>query len=132
MRGRWLCSFAGTMFPRSWTARSPTRCMVGAKAPQGIPSPRWRRSCATRGGGAGAPPSRRPRFHITIDEHARLESLLGPSLAGDASLLVEEQKFVKSPTELTYIRKAAAIADAAMETMTTTARPSVTELEVAG
>ena len=73
-----------------------------------------------------------PRFHITTDEHAQLESLLGPSLAGDASLLVEEQKFVKSPAELAYIRNAAAIADSAMETLTATARPGMTELEVAG
>ena len=45
---------------------------------------------------------------------------------------MEEQKFVKSAAECAYIRKAAAIADAAMETMTATARPGVTELEVAG
>ena len=73
-----------------------------------------------------------PRFHIGTDEHARLKALLGDAMVMEVSTLLEEQRFVKSPAELAYIRKAAAIADAAMETMIEVARPGITELELAG
>lgn len=73
-----------------------------------------------------------PRYHITVPEYLKLKDFLGKALVMDATRLVEELKFVKSPAELAYIRKAASIADMAMRTMVEVAKEGVSELEVAG
>ena len=73
-----------------------------------------------------------PRYYISAQEYLALKDLLGDALVMDASLLIEELKFVKSPVELGYIREAVTMADAAMETMVEVTRPGMTELAVAG
>ena len=50
----------------------------------------------------------------------------------DASSLVEEIRFVKSPLEVAHVRKAAAIADEAMAAARDAMRPGITETELEG
>ncbi len=50
----------------------------------------------------------------------------------DASPLVEEIRFVKSPLEIAHVRKAAAIADEAMAAARDAMRPGITETELEG
>ncbi len=50
----------------------------------------------------------------------------------DASSLVEEIRFVKSPREIAHVRKAAEIADVSMEAARDAIRPGVTETELEG
>jgi Xaa-Pro aminopeptidase len=73
-----------------------------------------------------------PRYHISVAEYLKLKEFLDKALVMDATRLIEELKFVKSPAEIAYIRKAASIADEAMKTMMEVAREGITELEVAG
>ena len=73
-----------------------------------------------------------PDFYMHPYSYLRIKDLLGDALCLDASLLVHDLKLVKSPAELAYIRQAANIADAAMQTAAETIAPGVSELEVAG
>jgi Xaa-Pro dipeptidase len=50
----------------------------------------------------------------------------------DASPLVEDIRFVKSPLEVSHVRKAAAIADEAMTAARDALRPGITETELEG
>ncbi len=50
----------------------------------------------------------------------------------DASFLVEEIRFVKSPLEVAHVRKAATIADEAMAAARDAMRPGITETELEG
>jgi len=50
----------------------------------------------------------------------------------DASSLIEEIRFVKSPLEVAHVRKAAAIADEAMAAARDAMRPGITETELEG
>jgi len=71
-----------------------------------------------------------PDYHLHPRHYEQIKAVLGASLVMDASRLVEELKFVKSPAEIAYIRKAAAIADAGIETFRTALRVGRTEFEV--
>jgi Xaa-Pro dipeptidase len=73
-----------------------------------------------------------PRFYMSGPEYVGVKEVLGDALVMDGSLLIEELKFAKSPAEIAYIRKAVAIADAAMRTMVDVTREGMTELEIAG
>ncbi len=72
-----------------------------------------------------------PYYYLGAHDYVRLKELLGDALAIEATRLVEDLKLVKSPAEIAYIRKAAAIADAGMETCVETLAEGMTELEVA-
>ena len=61
----------------------------------------------------------------------KIKALLGDTLVTEATHLIEDLKLVKSPAELGYIRRAAAIADVAMQTAVETIAEGKTELEVA-
>lgn len=73
-----------------------------------------------------------PGYYLHPHQYLKFKEILGDSLAKEATLLIEELKFVKSPAEIAYIRKAAEIADAAMQTCVDTIAEGKTELEVAG
>ena len=73
-----------------------------------------------------------PYYYLGAHDYVRFKTLLGDALVTEATHLVENLKLSKSPAELAYIRKAAAIADAAMETAVATIAEGKTELEVAG
>ncbi len=73
-----------------------------------------------------------PDFYMHPYTYGRIKDLLGDALVLDASFLIHDLKLVKSPAELVYIREAAAIADAAMETAAKTIAEGVSEMEVAG
>ena len=72
------------------------------------------------------------RFSLAVREYERLKDYLGSSLVMDAAGLIDECKFIKSPAEITYIRKAAAIADTAMDVCLDTVSEGMTEAQVAG
>ena len=71
-------------------------------------------------------------YYLSVRQYERLKDYLGPSMVKDAAGLIDEQKFVKSPAEITYIRKAAEIADSAMDVCVDTVSVGMTEAQVAG
>ena len=71
-----------------------------------------------------------PHASVTGMLEQRIQSL-GAKIV-DASSLVEEIRFVKSPLEVAHVRKAAAIADEAMAAARDAMRPGVTETELEG
>lgn len=73
-----------------------------------------------------------PRYYVSAQEHLAIRECLGNSLTTDATQLIGDIKAVKSPAELTYIRHAAKIADAAMEKFVATVAVGQTELQIAG
>ena len=72
------------------------------------------------------------KYYLSVNEYKRIKGYLGNSLIADASGLIDELKFVKSPAEITYIRKAAAIADRAMDVCFETVAEGITETQIAG
>ena len=77
-----------------------------------------------------ASPSRPRRRNQVTRTPAREKDVAWTVL--DASALVHDLKLVKSPAELALVRKAASIADAALETIRNSIADGVTESEVAG
>ena len=73
-----------------------------------------------------------PRYYIGVEEHGAIRAFLGSAIKADATRLVEELKFVKSPAELRYIGKAVGFADAAMAAFVKAAKPGRTEHQLAG
>ena len=73
-----------------------------------------------------------PPHYVSVQEHRQIRSLLGDALVLDGARLVEAVRRVKSQAEIASLRKAAAIADRAMETMLAAARSGGSELELAG
>ncbi len=61
-----------------------------------------------------------------------LREALGASLVAEPSTLVHDLTLVKSPAELAFIRRAAALADDAMAVFASALRPGRSELAVAG
>ena len=57
-----------------------------------------------------------PDYYLHPYHHQKLVALLGESLVTDATDLIGTVKLVKSAAEIEYVRRAAAILDAAMET----------------
>ncbi|WP_395105477.1 M24 family metallopeptidase [Actinomadura sp. SCN-SB] len=62
----------------------------------------------------------------------RLRALLPEVTWVDASLLVPEERLVKSPAEIGYQRQAAEMADHAMDVVLDAIRPGISETELAG
>ncbi len=73
-----------------------------------------------------------PAFYLHPQHYVRVQQLFGDSLVAEATNLIHELTFVKSPTELRYIREAARIADVAMERFVLCLAVGRTELELAG
>lgn len=73
-----------------------------------------------------------PAYYLHPHHYVRLRDLLGPALVSEPSNLVHALKLVKSPQELAYIRRAAAIADAAMGEFADALSAGASELELAG
>ncbi len=57
-----------------------------------------------------------PNYYLHPYDHNRLTDLLGDDLVMDATNLIGDLKLVKSPLEIEYVRKAAAMLDKGMET----------------
>lgn len=73
-----------------------------------------------------------PAYYLHPYHYEGIKSALGDALVADASNLIHDLKLVKSPAELHYIRKAAAIADEAVNTFLTEVSVGRTELSLAG
>ena len=73
-----------------------------------------------------------PYYYLGVHDYAKIKELLGDSLVTEATHLIEDLKLAKSAAEIAYIRKAAHIADAAMQTCVENIAEGKTELEVAG
>jgi Xaa-Pro dipeptidase len=73
-----------------------------------------------------------PAYYLHPHHYLRIKELLGSALAAEPTTLVHDLKLVKSAIELEYIRKAAALADSAMEVFAQSLAPGRSELELAG
>ena len=71
-----------------------------------------------------------PAYYLHPYDYQKLAALLGESLVMDATDLIGSVKLVKSPAEIEYVRKAADILDAAMETCCTSIAEGKTERQV--
>jgi Xaa-Pro dipeptidase len=71
-----------------------------------------------------------PGYYLHPHDHRKLVDLLGDDLAMDATNLIGDVKLVKSPAEIDYVQKAAAILDKAMETCRSSIAAGKTERTV--
>jgi Xaa-Pro dipeptidase len=71
-----------------------------------------------------------PAYYLHPYDYQKLVALLGESLVMDATDLIGSVKLVKSPAEIEYVRKAADILDAAMETCLGSITEAKTERQV--
>ena len=71
-----------------------------------------------------------PDYYLNAHDYLRLKEILGKSLVTEATHLIEELRFVKSPAEITYVREAARIADEAMKTCVENAAVGKTQTEI--
>lgn len=72
-----------------------------------------------------------PDYYLSAHHYLRYKAFLGEALVAEPTLLIETLKLVKSAAEIVYIRRAAAIADAAMQTGVGCIAEGMTELQVA-
>ncbi|MFO0997007.1 MAG: Xaa-Pro peptidase family protein [Alphaproteobacteria bacterium] len=72
-----------------------------------------------------------PAWYLHPLHYVRLKALLGPALVAEPSNLVHSLKLAKSPRELEYVRKSAAIAADAFQALLATVAEGRTELELA-
>jgi Xaa-Pro dipeptidase len=73
-----------------------------------------------------------PAYYLHPHHYVGVRQLLGGALVAEPTNLVHDLKLVKSANELAYIRRAAHIADAAMEVFAGSLAEGRSELEVAG
>ncbi|MBI4924231.1 MAG: aminopeptidase P family protein [Devosia nanyangense] len=73
-----------------------------------------------------------PGYYLHPYHYQQLRDLLGADRMTDATNLIADLKLVKSPAELAYVRRAAAIADGAMIQFAEALAVGKTELELAG
>jgi Xaa-Pro dipeptidase len=73
-----------------------------------------------------------PSFYLNPHHYLRLKDILGSALIAEPSNLINNLKLAKSPKELDYHRKSAAIAGAAWKSLLATAAEGRSELELAG
>lgn len=73
-----------------------------------------------------------PAYYLHPHHYVRLKDFLGAALVAEPTTLIADLKLVKSPAELAHIRKAAAIADAAMDAFAAALAPGRSELWLAG
>ncbi len=71
-----------------------------------------------------------PAYYVHPYDYQKLAALLGESLVMDATDLIGRVKLVKSPAEIEYVRKAADIHEAAMETCCSSIAVGKTERQV--
>lgn len=71
-----------------------------------------------------------PYYYLGVHDHAKLRALFPEAV--EATSLIEQLKFVKSPAEIAYIRKAAGIVEKAMHIGLEQIREGVAECELAG
>jgi len=95
------------------------------------PIPRFRRLADELGLPAGRVGVEVPAYYLHPHHHVAIRDLLGSAFV-EVGGLVAELGLVKSPAELAYIRRAAAIADATLPSFVAGLRPGRSELEVAG
>ena len=73
-----------------------------------------------------------PAYYLHPHHYMQINQLLGESLVGEYTNLINDLKLVKSAKELSYIREASRIADDAMEVFAASLAEGVSELELAG
>lgn len=73
-----------------------------------------------------------PGGYLQPPHYVALKAMLGDALVQDASGLVSVLRAVKSPAELDYVRRAAAISALALQALIGAVREGVSELELAG
>ena len=73
-----------------------------------------------------------PSWYLNAHHYVRLKEILGKALIAEPSNLVHNLKLAKSPKELDYHRKSAAIAGAAWKTLLENVAEGRSELELAG
>lgn len=73
-----------------------------------------------------------PAYYLHPHHYLGLREVLGDALVSEATDLIADLKLVKSETEIAYIRRAAAMADLALERFAAELAPGRTELELAG
>jgi Xaa-Pro dipeptidase len=73
-----------------------------------------------------------PAYYLHPRHYLGLRDLLGAALVAEATELIANLKLVKSSAELAYVRKAAALADGAMDRFRRDLDAGVSELRLAG
>ena len=73
-----------------------------------------------------------PDTYLNVHDYLQLRDVLGDALVAEPTRLIEELKFVKSPAELAYIRKASDINDAVHQTCLDNLVAGKTEFQVVG
>ncbi|MSO92701.1 MAG: aminopeptidase P family protein [Rhodospirillales bacterium] len=73
-----------------------------------------------------------PMYFLQIPHYLGIKSFLGKSLVAEPSDMIADLKMVKSPKELEYIRKAAAIADEGLKALLAHAAEGKMECELSG
>ena len=73
-----------------------------------------------------------PNTYLNVHDYLQLREVLGDALVAEPTRLIEELKFVKSPAELAYIRKASDINDAVHQTCLDIMAAGKTEFQVVG
>lgn len=73
-----------------------------------------------------------PGYYLHPHHYVRIKELFGTKLTVEATNLILDLTLVKSPTELSYIRKAARFADVAMTRFAVSLAEGRSELELAG
>jgi len=72
-----------------------------------------------------------PQYYLHPHDYLKFKEILGDALVKGPTTLIQDVKVVKSPAELAYMRKAAAIADEGMQTAVGTIAEGKTGMEVA-
>ena len=73
-----------------------------------------------------------PAYYLSGHHYVQLKTILGDALVAEATGLINSLKLVKSPQEIEYHRKSAAIAGIAYQALLRTVAVGKTELELAG
>lgn len=73
-----------------------------------------------------------PAYYLHPHHYLKLKDMLGPALVAEPNGLINSLKLAKSPQELAYHRRSAAIAADAWKALLAAAREGVSELELSG
>ena len=73
-----------------------------------------------------------PAFYLSVHDHVNLRAVLRDADVVEVTSMIEDMKLIKSPKELEYIRRAALIANNAMQVATDHIHEGAIECEVAG
>ncbi len=71
-----------------------------------------------------------PQYYLTPQEYHQLNDLLGDAKVCEPNILIQDIKLIRSPSELTFIKKAVAMTDAGMDAGIDAMRMGSTEHEV--